>query len=120
MCPIQYLCIQYAKPWPHCDIRTCCHRCLHAFTFRYDSTLLGHIIFTLKVFLHEMCIPYMYYKLFKVEKFCGCKTKLQFTGKHLWLDGSFICPKPIAQDISLENFLVTDRSAKTAKLFNLE
>ena len=34
---------QYAKPWPHSDIRSCCHQSLHAFTSRYDSTLLGCI-----------------------------------------------------------------------------
>ena len=22
------VCIQYAKPWPHCDIRSCCHQSL--------------------------------------------------------------------------------------------
>ena len=56
MCPVQYLCIQYAKPWLHSDIRSCCCRSLHAFTSGYNSTLLGHStsLFTLKVFLHEM------------------------------------------------------------------
>ena len=39
------ICIQYAKPWPYCDVRSCCHRSLHAFTFKYDFTLLGHAIF---------------------------------------------------------------------------
>ena len=48
MCPVEYLCIQYAKPWLHSDIRSCCHRSLHAFTFRYDSTSLGHTIFYTK------------------------------------------------------------------------
>ena len=45
MCLVQYLCIQYAKPWLHCDIRSFCRQSLHAFTFRYDPTLLGHTIF---------------------------------------------------------------------------
>ena len=55
-----------------------------------------------------------------VEKFCGCKTQLSFAGKHLWLDGSVVWPKPIAQAISLESFTVTDQFAKTAKLFHLK
>ena len=49
-----------------------------------------------------------------------CKPKLQFAGKHSQLDGSLVWPKSIAQAISLEKFAVTDRSAKTAKLFHLE
>ena len=52
------LCIQYAKPCSHSDIRSCCRQSLHTFTSRYDSTLLGRIFFTPKVFLHE--ITYMY------------------------------------------------------------
>ena len=39
-----YICIQYAKPWPYSDIRSC-RQSLHAFIFRYDSTLLGRAIF---------------------------------------------------------------------------
>ena len=38
-------CIQYSKPWLHSDIRSSCHWSLHTFTFRYNSTLLGHAIF---------------------------------------------------------------------------
>ena len=37
--------IQYAKPWPHSDRRSGCHQSLHAFTFRYDPTLLGCTFF---------------------------------------------------------------------------
>ena len=48
------LCIHYAKPWPHSDIRSCCYLSLHAFTSRYDSTLLGLVFFTTKVFLDEI------------------------------------------------------------------
>ena len=40
-----------------------------------------------------------------------------FAGKHSWLDGSLVWPKPTAQAISLESFVVTDRSTKTVKLF---
>ena len=32
------------------DIRSCCHRSLHAFTFRYDSTLLGYVFCTEGIF----------------------------------------------------------------------
>ena len=42
------LCIQYAKPWLHFDIRSCCRQSLHALTSRYDSTLLGHVFFYAK------------------------------------------------------------------------
>ena len=45
-----------------------------------------------------------YCKSFKVEKFCDCKTKLQFTVRHSWLDGCLVWPKPTAQTISLERF----------------
>ena len=31
MYPVEYLCIQYAKPWPYSDIRSCCCRSLQAF-----------------------------------------------------------------------------------------
>ena len=34
------VCIQYAKPWLHSDIRSCCRQFLHAFT-----TLFGHTFF---------------------------------------------------------------------------
>ena len=44
----------YAKPWPHSDIRSCCCQFLYAFTSRYDSTLLGLVFYTAKVFLHEI------------------------------------------------------------------
>ena len=53
-----------------------------------------------------------YCKLFEVEKFHGCKTKLKFAGKHSWLDGSLIWPKPITLAILLENFAVTNRFTK--------
>ena len=45
---IIFICIQYAKPWPHFGIRSCCHQSLHAFTFRYDTTLLGRVFFYTK------------------------------------------------------------------------
>ena len=45
-CPVYYLCVQYAKPWPHCD---CCQS-LHAFTLRYNSTLGLAIFYTEGVF----------------------------------------------------------------------
>ena len=55
MCPVQCtrVCVQFAKPWPHSDIRFCCHQSAHVFTSRYDSILL-HSFFTLKVILHEI------------------------------------------------------------------
>ena len=43
-------------PWPHSDIKSCCHQSAHVFTFRYDSTLLGRAFFTPKVFLHEIIV----------------------------------------------------------------
>ena len=39
--------------WLHSDIRPCCCRSLHTFTFRHDFTLLSHTVFTPKVVLHE-------------------------------------------------------------------
>ena len=45
-----YLCLQYAKPWPHSDIRSCCHRLLHTFTFSYNYILLAIIFYTEGVF----------------------------------------------------------------------
>ena len=58
MCPVLYSSTQYVKPWPHSDIRSCCHQPLHAlnFTFMYDSTLLGH------TFLHQryFCMRFAY------------------------------------------------------------
>ena len=36
------VCVQYAKPWPHSGIRSCCHQSTNVFTSSYDSTLLGH------------------------------------------------------------------------------
>ena len=51
-----FSCVQYVKPWPHSDIRSCCHQSAHVFTSRYDSTLLGRIFFTPKVFLDEIYI----------------------------------------------------------------
>ena len=50
------------KVWPskvesylevNADIRACCHQSVHAFTSRYDFTLLGHTFCTPKVFLHD-------------------------------------------------------------------
>ena len=35
----------YAKPWPHCGITSFCRWSLHAFTSRYDSTLLDRALF---------------------------------------------------------------------------
>ena len=65
------LCIQYAKPWLHSDIRSCCHRSLHAFTFRYDSTLLGYTIFYTEGVLHEillyLAMPFFTLKVFLHE-----------------------------------------------------
>ena len=49
-------CVQYAKPWPHSDIKSCYRQSAHVFTSRYDSTLLGHAFFTPKVF----CMRYIY------------------------------------------------------------
>ena len=40
------------------------------------------------------------------KSFVVCKTKLYFAGKNLWLDDSLVWPKPIAQAISLESFVV--------------
>ena len=51
----------YAKHWPHCDIRSCCHQSLYAFTSRYDSTLLGRIFLYQKAFLHEIFIYHSVY-----------------------------------------------------------
>ena len=62
----------------------------------------------------------VYCKSFEVETFRGCRTKLSFARKLLWLDGNLAWLKPIAQAISLEKFHGTDRSAKTTKLFHLE
>ena len=47
-------CVQYAKPWLHSDIRSCCCQSAHVFASRYDSTLLQCAFFTPKVFLHEI------------------------------------------------------------------
>ena len=44
MCPVQYLYIQYIKPCPHSDMRSCCLRSFHAFTSKDDSVLLGNPI----------------------------------------------------------------------------
>ena len=40
-------CVQYAKPWPHSDIKSCCCQSTHdhVFTSSYDSTLLGRNFF---------------------------------------------------------------------------
>ena len=75
------LCIQYAKPWPHSDIRSCCHLSLHAFTSRYDFTLLGHVFFMLKVYLHEIMM--MKKKKKTRIKLYGCKNILHYFKLHL-------------------------------------
>ena len=51
---------QYAKAWPHSDIISCSHRSLHAFTSKFDSTLLGYAFFTLQVILHEYIYTYIH------------------------------------------------------------
>ena len=43
------MCSVCQAPWPYSDIRSCCRQSLHAFTSRYDSTLLG------RTFLHRRC-----------------------------------------------------------------
>ena len=48
------LCVHYAKPWPDSDIIPCCHRSVHAFTARYDSTLLGHVFYIEGVFAWDI------------------------------------------------------------------
>ena len=35
VCPVQYLCVQYAKHWLHFDIRSCCCQSVYAFTSSY-------------------------------------------------------------------------------------
>ena len=50
------LAMPMAKLWPYSDIRSCCCQYVHAFISRYDSTLLGCAVFTLKVFLHEITV----------------------------------------------------------------
>ena len=47
-------CVQYAKPWPHSDIKSCCRQSTYVFTSRYDSTLLGRAFLTLKLY-HYFC-----------------------------------------------------------------
>ena len=42
------LCVQYAKLWPHSDIRSCLLS-IHAFTSRCYSTLLGCSLLTPKI-----------------------------------------------------------------------
>ena len=64
---VQYVFSMLAKLWSHSDIRSCYHQSLYAFTFRYDSTSLGHNFFTPKVFLHDILYEYFivhyYYSL---------------------------------------------------------
>ena len=48
MCPVWYLCIQYVKPWPYSNIKSCCPQVVHVFTSRYHSTLLGDTMFYTK------------------------------------------------------------------------
>ena len=51
------ICSIYKAPWPYCDIRSCCHQSVHAFTSRYDSTLLGcTFVFTDVVFAWDIII----------------------------------------------------------------
>ena len=46
---------QCSKPWPHSDIRSCCHQSVCVFTFMYDSTLLDRLYYAeSKVLQHEM------------------------------------------------------------------
>ena len=59
MCPVYSACVQYAKPWPHSDIKPCCRQSAHdhVFTSRYDSILLGHAFFyTEGVFAWDIAI----------------------------------------------------------------
>ena len=58
MCPCS-VCVQYAKPLLHSDIRSYCRQSTHVLTSRY---LLGHAFFTLKMFLDEK-----YYHFCKVH-----------------------------------------------------
>ena len=46
----------------------------------------------------------IYCKSFGIEKFCGCRNKLSYAGKHSRLHGDLVWPNPIAQAISLEKF----------------
>ena len=55
MCPVYSIKrVQYAKLLGRILISDLVVANLFAFTFRYASTLLGHTIFTLNVFLHEI------------------------------------------------------------------
>ena len=38
----------------HILIRSCCCQSIYAFSSRHDSTLLGHVFFRSKMFLHEI------------------------------------------------------------------
>ena len=49
-----------------------------------------------------------------------CKLNCNLLEKYLQLNSSLVCQKPIAQAILLENFVVTDQSTKTVKLFHLK
>ena len=41
-----YVFTEYAKAlWPYSDVRPCCHQSVHAFTSRYDSSLLARAWF---------------------------------------------------------------------------
>ena len=52
------LCIQYAKPWPHSDIRFCCCQLyMYLFMQALSAMILLHLatsFVTPKVFLHEI------------------------------------------------------------------
>ena len=55
MCPVYSINVfSMLSPWPYSDIRSCCRQSLHAFTSRYDSTLLG------RTFLHQRCFCIRY------------------------------------------------------------
>ena len=56
--------ILICKPWPYSDIRSCCHQSVHAFTSRYDSTLLDC------TFLHRRCVCMRYHHFYKVHAYC--------------------------------------------------
>ena len=67
----------------------------------------------------HLYIAYTILYIAEVEIFCGCKTKLQFAGKHLQLDGSLVWPKLIAQAISPEKFHAYRSIHKNHETFTL-
>ena len=40
------MCSVCLAPWLYSDIRSCCRQSIHAFTSKYDSTLLGYTFYT--------------------------------------------------------------------------